>query len=322
MDSLSLLLRSPDDWRELVRILLHVVLILAIAGALLALSRRIVPWLRRELTRRTDDPEQIKRLETLARAVRYVASVVIVLITGMLVLSELGVSITPILASAGIVGIAVGFGAQSLIKDYFTGLFLLVENQLHVGDLVEVAGKSGVVEELTLRYIRLRDYEGSVHFVPNNAVVTVTNRSRQYAYAVMDVGVAYRENLDEVFAVMREVAAGLRADETLGSLILEDLDLAGVNAWADSAVVIRARFKVQPLQQHTVRRAFLLRLKQAFDARGIEIPYPHLTLYPGQGKDGKAPPLRVITGLADEASRAAAPENPLQPISHGPEKSS
>lgn len=111
---------------------------------------------------------------------RYVATVIIVLITGMLVLSELGISIAPILASAGIVGIAVGFGAQSLIKDYFTGLFLLVENQLRVGDLVEVAGKAGVVEELTLRYIRLRDYEGSVHFIPSGAVVTVTTRSRNF----------------------------------------------------------------------------------------------------------------------------------------------
>ncbi len=294
MDTLSLFLRSPDDWRELARVAIHITVIVGLAWGLLALSRRIEPLLRAQLEKRTDDTGQLRRLETLGRVLRYVATVIVTLVTGMLVLSELGISIAPILASAGIVGIAVGFGAQSLVRDYFTGLFLLVEDQLHLGDLVEVAGKSGVVEELTLRYLRLRDYEGHVHFIPNSAISTVTNRGRDYAYAVMDVGVAYREDLDEVFAVMREVGAAMRADETLGALILEDLEIAGVNAWADSSVVVRARFKVRPLQQMTVRRAFLLRLKQSFDAHGIEIPYPHLTLYAGQGKDGRAPALRIF----------------------------
>jgi small conductance mechanosensitive channel len=150
------------------------------------------------------------------------------------------------------------------------------------------------VEEVTLRYIRLRDYEGSVHYIPNGAVTTVTNRSRGYAYAVLDIGVAYREDVETVFDVIRQVAAEIRDDETLGPLILDDLDLAGVDAWADSAVTIRFRIKVLPLQQWTVKRAFLLRLKKEFDRLGIEIPFPHLTLYPGQSRDGSAPPLYLV----------------------------
>jgi small conductance mechanosensitive channel len=278
-------------WTGLSWKLLRIGIILAIAWTMLGLSRKLIPMLRKQLQKHTNDPEQHKRLETLGCVFRYIAAVVISLITVMLVLSELGVSIAPILASAGIVGLAIGFGAQSLVKDYFTGFFLLLENQVHQGDVVEVAGLGGLVEEVTLRYIRLRDYEGSVHFIPNGAVTTVTNRSRGYAYALVDIGVAYRENIEAVFDVIREVAAAMRADETLGPLILEDLDLAGVDAWADSAVTIRFRIKVQPLQQWTVKRAFLLRLKKEFDRLGIEIPFPHLTLYPGQAKDGSTPPL-------------------------------
>jgi small conductance mechanosensitive channel len=278
-------------WTGLSWKLLRIGIILAIAWTMLGLSRKLIPMLRKQLQKHTNDPEQHKRLETLGCVFRYIAAVVISLITVMLVLSELGVSIAPILASAGIVGLAIGFGAQSLVKDYFTGFFLLLENQVHQGDVVEVAGLGGLVEEVTLRYIRLRDYEGSVHFIPNGAVTTVTNRSRGYAYALVDIGVAYRENIEAVFDVIREVAAAMRADETLGPLIMEDIDLAGVDAWADSAVTIRFRIKVQPLQQWTVKRAFLLHLKKEFDRLGIEIPFPHLTLYPGQAKDGSAPPL-------------------------------
>jgi small conductance mechanosensitive channel len=237
------------------------------------------------------DLERLKRLDTLERVFRYVATVIITLVGVMLVLSEVGISIAPILATAGVLGIAIGFGAQSLVKDYFNGFFLLLENQVRQGDVVEVAGKGGLVEEMTLRYIRLRDYEGTVHYVPNGTIDSVSNRSRGFAFALIDIGVAYREDLDEVYAVMREVAAAMRADPELGAKIEEDIDIAGVDNWADSAVVIRCRFKVKPLEQWNVRRAFLYRLKKAFDAAGIEIPYPHLTLYAGQDKEGNAAPL-------------------------------
>jgi len=294
MDTFNILLKELGYWAEVAQTPIRIGIILVISWIMLSLSQKLIPLLRKQLQERTDDPEQLKRLGTLGRVFRYIAAVLITLISGMLVLAELGVSIAPILASAGVIGIAVGFGAQSLIKDYFNGFFLLLEDQVRQGDVVEVAGKGGLVEEVTLRYIRLRDYEGNVHFVPNGIIATVTNRSRSFAYAVINIGIAYRENVEEVFEVMREVAAGMRQDETLGPMILEDIDIAGVDAWADSAVVIRCRFKVQALQQWTVRRAFLLRMKKEFDRRGIEIPFPHLTLYPGQARDGSAPPLHIL----------------------------
>ena len=294
MDTFNILLKELGYWAEVAQTPIRIGIILVISWIMLSLSQKLIPLLRKQLQERTDDPEQLKRLGTLGRVFRYIAAVLITLISGMLVLAEFGVSIAPILASAGVIGIAVGFGAQSLIKDYFNGFFLLLEDQVRQGDVVEVAGKGGLVEEVTLRYIRLRDYEGNVHFVPNGIIATVTNRSRSFAYAVINIGIAYRENVEEVFEVMREVAAGMRQDETLGPMILEDIDIAGVDDWADSAVVIRCRLKVQALQQWTVRRAFLLRMKKEFDRRGIEIPFPHLTLYPGQAKDGSAPPLHIL----------------------------
>jgi small-conductance mechanosensitive channel len=226
--------------------------------------------------------------------------VVVSLITGMLVLGELGVSVAPILGAAGVVGIALGFGAQSLVKDYFTGFFLLLENQIRIGDIVEAGGKAGVVEELTLRYLRLRDYDGNVHYIPNGTVSVVTNKSLGYAFAVIDAGVAYGEDVDRVMAVMRAVGEALRQDAGFAPKILEPLEIAGVDRWADSAVVIRCRFKVMPLEQWNVRREYLRRLKAAFDREGIEIPFPHLTVYAGQDKSGRAPEwaLRLVQAQA------------------------
>ena len=291
MDYLVTLQTYLGEWRGLAVTALHVLIILAMSWLALRLSRQALGRLRLHMQQDHADLERVKRLKTLEQVSRYAVSVLIILVATMLVLSEIGISIAPILAAAGVLGIAVGFGAQSLVKDYFIGLFLLLENQVRQGDVVEVAGKSGLVEEMTLRYIRLRDYEGSVHYVPNGVIDTVTNRSCTFAHAVIDVGVAYREDVDEVYAAMRTVAAELRADPELAEKIMEDLEIAGVDQWGDSAVVIRCRFKVKPLEQWAVRRAYLYRLKKAFDAAGIEIPYPHLTVYAGQPKAGQAAPL-------------------------------
>mgnify|MGYP003428984222 FL=1 len=300
MEILATLKQTLGDWMWLLESALHVVIILALTWLLLRLSRKGLARLRTHMQQDLGDRERIKRLDTLERVFRYVSAVIITLVGGMLALSAVGISIAPILATAGVLGIAIGFGAQSLVKDYFNGFFLLLENQVRQGDVVEVAGKSGLVEEMTLRYIRLRDYEGSVHYIPNGTIDSVTNRSRGFAFALLDIGVAYREDVDEVYAVMHEVAAGMRSDPELGEKIVEDLEIAGVDNWADSAVIIRCRFKVMPLEQWTVRRAFLYRLKKAFDAAGIEIPYPHLTLYAGQDKDGSAPPLRLLQQTATD----------------------
>jgi small conductance mechanosensitive channel len=271
---------------------LRVTVIVAVAWIVAALLRRAIRAFRIRVASRLDDREAVKRAETLGRVFRYLVTVVVSLIAGMLVLGELGVSVAPILGAAGVVGLAVGFGAQSLVRDYFTGFFILLENQIRQGDIVDLgSGHAGVVEEVTLRYVQLRDYDGRVHFVPNGQITTVINLTRGYAQAVIDVGVAYREDTDAVVAVMREVARAMRADEAFGARILDDLEIAGVDRWADSAVMIRCRFKCQAGEQWAVRREYLRRLKRAFDLAGIEIPFPHVTVYAGQHKDGGAPPL-------------------------------
>ena len=270
---------------------LRIALIATLAWAAMAFSHHLIRSLRIYISRGLDDGEEVKRFATLGRVFRYTASVVVSLVAGTLILGELGISVAPILGAAGVVGVAVGFGAQSLVKDYFTGFFLLLENQMRQGDVVEAGGKAGVVEEITLRYVRMRDYEGRVHFVPNGTITTVTNMTRDFAQAVIDVGVAYREDVDAAIRVMHQVGAAMRQDGVFGPRILDDLEVAGVEQWADSAVVLRCRFKVAPIEQWGVRREFLRRLKYAFDAAGIEIPFPHLTIYAGQAKDGTAPPL-------------------------------
>ena len=270
-------------------VLLRVTLIIVAAWVLIAVLQRGIRTLRERIAGRMDDRESAKRAETLGRVFRYLATVVVSLIAGMLVLAELGVSVAPILGAAGVVGLAVGFGAQSLVKDFFTGFFILLENQIRQGDVVKIGDHAGSVEVITLRYVQLRDYDGNVHYVPNGHISTVINMTRGFSNAVMDIGVAYRENVDEVMDVMRGVAAEMRADPDFQPKIMADLEMAGVDSWADSAVVIRCRFRTLPLEQWGVKREYLRRLKAAFDAHGIEIPYPHMTVYAGQDREGKAP---------------------------------
>ena len=287
-------------WSGMTQTTLRIVVILLLAWLVATLLRRAIRLLRSRIEARIDDREALKRAETLTRVFKYIVTVVITLVAGMMVLSELGVSLAPILGAAGIVGVAVGFGAQSLVKDFVSGFFILFEDQIRTGDVVRIASHSGLVEEITLRHTRLRDYEGNVHYVPNGMIDSVVNMSRGFAHSVMDIGVAYREHLDEVYAVLRETARKMRADEVYGPRILDDLEIAGVERWDNSAVVVRCRFRVIALEQWSVRREFLRRLKQSFDDAGIEIPYPHLTLYAGQDQEGNAPPLNLRTVEAQQ----------------------
>ena len=272
-------LGQAAGWAKPVLSGVTVLLIVLLAFLSAALARRFIMASHKRLAARAEGPEERKRIETLERVFRYIASVVVTVVAFMLVLSQLGISIAHILATAGVAGLTIGFGAQSLVKDYFTGFVMLIENQIRVGDVVEVAGKVGAVEELTLRYVRLRDYEGAVHYVPNGAILTVTNRSRLFAFAVMDIGVAYKEDIERVSQVMKETATAFRSEPDWADKILDDLEIAGVDQWADSAVVIKCRLKTMAQEQWAVRRAFLGRLKTAFDRAGIEIPYPHRTVY-------------------------------------------
>lgn len=258
--------------------LLRITGILLGAWILAMLLRRASKAFRVHMGRRVSTQEQVNRVETLARVFRYAMTVVVTMIAAVLVLSELGISVAPILGAAGVVGVAIGFGAQNLVKDYFTGLFLLIENQMSVGDVVTIAGLSGQVEELTLRHVRLRDYGGHVHYVSNGLITTVTNHTHGFAYAVVDVSVAYGESLDEVMKVMREVGTQLMEDPEYKPRILEPLEIAGVDSLGNSAVVIRGRIKVRGPEQWSVRREFLRRVMLAFGKAGIVIPLsPHTT---------------------------------------------
>jgi moderate conductance mechanosensitive channel len=196
----------------------------------------------------------------------------VVLVAGMLVLSELGISIAPVLATAGVAGIAIAFGAQSLIKDYFNGFFLLIEDQIRQGDVVEIAAKSGEVEEVTLRYVRLRDADGYVHYVPNGEIKLVTNRTRGFGQAVMDAVIKSSQKVEDAFQAMREVGAELRQDPDFAAHILGDVEISGIERWEHVGVFLRCRMKVLPAEQLRVRAEFMRRLKTAFEQRGIQSP--------------------------------------------------
>jgi small-conductance mechanosensitive channel len=244
------------------------------------LAGRLIRTFRKYMERRVSGPEELPRITTVSRVLRYTATVTVVLVAGMLILSQLGISIAPILATAGVAGVAIGFGAQSLIKDYLSGFFLLTEDQIREGDVVEVAGKAGLVEEMTLRYVRLRDGDGYVHFVPNGEIKLVSNRTRGFARAVIDVGVGYGVDIDQALGVMREVGRAMRAHEQWKGRVPDDIEVLGVEKLDNSAVVLRVQLRVVPaIERDNVKREYLKRLKEAFAARGIEIPFPQLTVH-------------------------------------------
>jgi len=245
------------------------------------LINRTAPKFRELIASRQENLEGAQRVRTLSRVLRYALKVILTVVTGLLTLGELGISVAPLLGAAGVAGIAIGFGAQSLVKDYFTGFFLLLENQIRIGDVIEAGGKIGAVEELTLRYLRLRDYGGNVHFIPNGQITVVTNMCQGFAHAVIDLGVGYGENVDQVISAMREIGEELSNDPDYAGKILAPLEIAGVDQWAASSIVIRGRFRVAPGEQWGVRREYLRRAKLAFDRLGIEIPFPHVKVVDG-----------------------------------------
>jgi len=245
---------------------LRILMIWVLAWVVLRMIRRVLRVLKTHIVGRVDELRDSRRIETLMNVFRYTANIVIVGVGIMATLGTIGISIAPILATAGVAGIAIGFGAQSLVKDFFTGLFLLIEGQVSEGDIIEAAGKSGYVERVTLRHIRIRDYDGSVHFIPNGMITTVTNRSREYAYAVIDFNVPRREDLDRVIRLMEEAGREMRTDPAVGPLILDDIDMAGVEKVEDAVISLRCRIKAMPSKQWRVRREFLRRMKMKIDS--------------------------------------------------------
>lgn len=249
---------------------------------LLSVVKQVMARLRRVYEGTLPTPAQVKRADTLTHVLRDVARVFILAVGSMMILSEVGVDLKPLLAAAGLSGLAIGFGAQSLVKDIIAGFFILLEDSVRVGDVVEVAGVSGLVEEVKMRTITLRDLSGNVHVVPNGTVDRVKNMTKHFSYYLLDVGVAYKENVDEVMRVLKDIAAEMQADPLFSNDILEPLDMLGVDQFGDSAVVIKCRIKTKPIQQWRIGREMNRRIKNTFDAKGIEIPFPHRTIYWGQ----------------------------------------
>jgi small conductance mechanosensitive channel len=272
-----------SEWAEVLAAGLRVALIVGLGWLILHVLERVLRHLRNHMPWRARDADSARRAETLVQAIRYVAGGSVAVVVALLVLGELGVSITPLLATAGVAGVAIGFGAQALIRDCLNGFFLLLEDQIRQGDVVEIAGKGGLVEEVTLRCVRLRDYDGAVHFVPAGSITTVTNRSRGYAYAVIDLRLSYREDAERVFSLLREVAGEMREDSKLGPRILEDIDIAGIDELGDAGFTVKCRVKVRSLEQWAVRREFLRRLKARFETENIDIPLPLFALHTGGG---------------------------------------
>lgn len=251
------------------------------------------------LRKRKEDDEFKKRTDTLNSILRYVINISIVVIAVVMIMGELGIEIGPILAAAGVLGLAVGFGAQSLVKDIISGFFIFLEDQIRVGDVVQIAGKAGIVERLNLKMTILRDLAGNVHFVPNGEIAVVTNMTKGFSRYLFKIGVAYREDVDEVMDVMKEVDEELRNDPDFQNDILQPLEIFGLDEFADSALIIKARTTTKPIKQWRVAREFNRRLKKKFDERNIEIPFPHQTVYIGKDKHDQSPPLNVLIEQQD-----------------------
>ena len=226
--------------------------------------------------------ESAKRAETLTRLLRQAVVIITWVVTALIILRELGLDITPVLASAGVIGLAVGFGAQNLVRDVISGFFFILENQVRVGDVAVINDTGGLVEAINFRTIVLRDLSGTVHVFPNGTITTLANLTHEWSAYVFDIGIAYKEDVDKVIALMHEVGKALRDDEKFGPLMVSDIEVFGVDNFADSAVMIKGRLRTKPIKQWDVGREFLRRIKQAFDREGIEIPFPHRSIYFGE----------------------------------------
>ena len=233
------------------------------------------------------------REQTLLTLLRNAASIAIVIITLMFSLSEMGLDIAPLLASAGVLGLAIGFGAQKLVQDIITGIFIQFENAINVGDYVSAGGIGGTVEKLTIRSVSLRDLEGVFHIVPFSSVDSVSNYNKGFGYHVADVGIAYREDIDQAKAVMIAAFDELVDENDQGRHVMGDFEWFGVNSLGDSAVVLRGRIKARPGWQWAVGRAYNEIVKKRLDDAGIEIPFPQTTIWFGENKDYTAPPAHI-----------------------------
>lgn len=275
------------DWQVLINTCMRILLVLVFALVALGLVKRLLQHMQQQLTKKAQvegEPpsESAKRVETLTRLVRQAVNLILFITVFLVVLRELGVDIAPILAGAGILGLAVGFGAQNLVRDVISGFFFILENQVRVGDVAIINGTGGLVEAVNFRTIVLRDVSATVHVFPNGTIDTLSNMTHTWSAYVFDIGVAYKEDTDRVVELLQQVGRQMREDPDFGPHITEDLEIFGVNKFADSAVEIKGRIKTKPIQQWKTGREFLRRVKYCFDENNIEIPFPHVSVYRGE----------------------------------------
>jgi small-conductance mechanosensitive channel len=269
---------APLDWLSgrTGAALARVVVLVVVGVGALELSGRMIAGFFLGLQHRTNDPRRAAQFHTLAPIVKGLANGLLVLFVGLTVLSEVGVKIGPLLAGAGVVGVALGFGAQTLVKDFLTGLFLILEDIVSVGDNVRIGAVGGRVESMTLRTIRLRDFDGTLHVFPYSEAQVIHNQTKSFSYAVFAPQVSYLADIEQAEAIMREVGGQMQSAEPFSAMVLEPLEIVGVDQFTDVGVVLKARFKTRPGDQWRVGREFQRRLKLAFDGHGIEIGYPNV----------------------------------------------
>jgi small conductance mechanosensitive channel len=309
VDAVALL--TSNAGRAVIGALAQIIVISVLAVAALELASAAIE---RYMRRSQDRGSSTARMLTLLPLLRNVLRVTIAIFATLIVLSEIGIDIGPLLAGAGVAGLAIGFGAQKLVQDVINGMFLIIEDTVSVGDVVGVAGHTGLCEAITIRTITLRDLSGTVHTVPFSDVTTVENLTKDFSYALLEVGVAYREDTDAVIELLQRIDEEMRGEEAYGPFMTEPLEVLGVDAFADSAVVIKVRIKTVPIKQWMIKREFNRRMKKLFDANNIEIPFPHTTLYFGVDKQGAAPPARLAL---DERLAALADNVPDNAVDDG-----
>jgi moderate conductance mechanosensitive channel len=266
---------------------IRIVAILVAAYIAAKIVNKSIPTIRVQIIERMKkfgraDIELEKRAATLSGILRKAVVIAIWLLAIVMALKESGFDIGPLLAGAGVLGLAVGFGAQHLVRDLFAGLFILLENQIRVNDVAIINGTGGLVEQINLRTIVLRGLDGTVHIFPNGTINTLSNMTHEFSYYLFNIGVAYKEDTDHVVEVLKQLGNELMQDEKFKPLILAPLEVLGVDEFGDSAVVIKARFKTVPVQQWAVGREMNRRIKKKFDEVGIEIPFPHRSIYWGE----------------------------------------
>lgn len=296
------------NWDTVMATALRVLLILVLFWLAMVAVRMALRRLENHLINRGKAEGEVpseseKRAETLVRLLRQGVLIMLWVVAGLVILREFGVEIGPILASAGVAGVAIGFGAQHLVRDIIAGFFMILENQVRVGDVAVVNGTGGLVEQINFRTIVLRDLAGTVHIFPNGTITTMANLTREWSAYVFNIGVAYKEDVDRVIETMKKVGAELHADAKFGPLMVDDIEVFGVDQFADSAVMIKGRLRTKPIRQWDVGREYQRRVKIEFDRQGIEIPFPHRSIYFGEASK---PILAELLNSAEVDSSAQA----------------